>query len=56
MRFGIEVGSYPADVDPSDVCRQVTERALVAYRNNFEGLFSAQHFLTGPDAISVIPD
>jgi len=25
-------------------------RAQVAYKNNFEGLFVAQHYLTGPDA------
>lgn len=50
MRFGIEFGSYPADLDPAEVCRQVTERARVAHQNHFEGLFSAQHYLTGPDA------
>ena len=50
MRFGIEFGSYPADLDPTEVCAQVTERAQVAYENNFEGLFVAQHFLTGPEA------
>ena len=50
MRFGIEFGSYPADLDPTEVCAQVTERAQVAYDNNFEGLFVAQHFLTGPEA------
>jgi alkanesulfonate monooxygenase SsuD/methylene tetrahydromethanopterin reductase-like flavin-dependent oxidoreductase (luciferase family) len=50
MRFGIEFGSYPADLDPAEVCEQVCERAEVAYQNNFEALFVAQHFLTGPDA------
>jgi alkanesulfonate monooxygenase SsuD/methylene tetrahydromethanopterin reductase-like flavin-dependent oxidoreductase (luciferase family) len=50
MRFGLEFGSYPADLDPIQVCAQVTERAQVAYENNFEGLFVAQHFLTGPEA------
>ncbi|HET9219337.1 MAG TPA: LLM class flavin-dependent oxidoreductase, partial [Terriglobia bacterium] len=50
MRFGIEFGSYPSDIEPAEVCRQVTERARVAHQNHFEGLFSAQHFLTGPDA------
>jgi len=50
MRFGIEFGSYPADLDPVEVCKQVTLRAEAAYKNNFEGLFSAQHYLTGPDA------
>ena len=50
MRFGIEFGSYPSDLPPVEVCQQVTERALVAQRNNFDALFVAQHFLTGPDA------
>ena len=50
MRFGIEFGSYPSDLPPVEVCQQVTERALAAQRNNFDALFVAQHFLTGPDA------
>jgi len=50
MRFGIEFGSYPSDLDPVEVCQQVSERAQVAYKNNFEALFVAQHYLTGPDA------
>lgn len=50
MRFGIEFGSYPADLDPVEVCEQVTLRAEVAQKNHFEALFVAQHFLTGPDA------
>ena len=50
MRFGLEFGSYPSDVDPALVCRQTAERAQVAYKNNFEALFVAQHYLTGPDA------
>ena len=47
MRFGIEFGSYPADLDPAEVCEQVSLRAQVAYKNDFEGLFVAQHYLTG---------
>jgi alkanesulfonate monooxygenase SsuD/methylene tetrahydromethanopterin reductase-like flavin-dependent oxidoreductase (luciferase family) len=50
MRFGIEFGSYPADVDPAEACRQVSQRAQLAYKNNFEALFVAQHYVTGPDA------
>ena len=50
MRFGIEFGSYPADIDPAEACKQISERAQVAYKNNFEALFVAQHYLTGPDA------
>ncbi len=50
MRFGIEFGSYPSDLPPAEVCQEVAERAQAAQRNNFEALFVAQHFLTGPDA------
>ena len=50
MLFGIEFGSYPADSDPAEVCEQFSLRAQVAHQNNFEALFVAQHFLTGPDA------
>ena len=50
MRFGIEFGSYPADLDPAQVCDQVVQRAQAAYRNNFEAFFVAHHYVTGPDA------
>ncbi|HSC41846.1 MAG TPA: hypothetical protein VLH17_06135, partial [Candidatus Binatia bacterium] len=50
MRFGIEFGSYPADVDPQEACEQVLLRARAAHKNNYEGLFVAQHYLTGPEA------
>jgi len=50
MRFGIEFGSYPSDLPPAEVCQQVSQRARAAQRNNFEALFVAQHFITGPDA------
>src|SRR5262245_56367325 len=50
VRFGIEFGSYPSDLDRIEVCKQVTERAEVAWKNNFEALFVAQHYLTVPDA------
>ena len=50
MRFGLEFGSYPAELDTAEVCEQLSLRAQVAYKNNFEALFVAQHYLTGPDA------
>lgn len=50
MRFGLEFGSYPADLNTAEACRQITQRAELAYRNNFEALFVAQHYVTGPDA------
>ncbi len=50
MRFGIEFGSYPADVSPEEACEQVLSRARAAHKNNYEALFVAQHYLTGPDS------
>src|ERR1051325_5225977 len=50
MRFGIEFGSYPADLDRAEVCRQFLQRAEMARATGFEGLFVAQHYVTGPDA------
>lgn len=50
MRFGIEFGSYPSHLDPVGVCRDFTERAQLAHRSNYEAIFVAQHYSTGPDA------
>ncbi len=50
MRFGIGFGSYPTELDCVEVCRNVSRRAQVAYKNNFEALFVGQHYATGPDA------
>jgi len=49
LRFGIEFGSYAATMDGLEACRDVTRRAQAAYKNNFEALFVAQHYATGPD-------
>ena len=50
MRFGIEFGSYPADVAPAEACQQISRRAEIAHKTNFDGLFAAHHYVTGPDA------
>ncbi len=49
MRFGIEFGTYPTQLDSVEVCRVVSQQAQVAYKNNFEALFVGQHYATGPD-------
>ncbi len=36
MRFGIEFGSYPSDLDRRGVVRDFTERAQLAQRSNYE--------------------
>lgn len=50
MRFGIEFGSYPSDLDRRGVVRDFTERAQLAQRSNYEAIFVAHHYSTGPDA------
>ncbi len=55
MRFGIMFGSYPTELDRVEVCRDVSRRAQVAYNHNFEALFAAQHYATGPDAAMLQP-
>lgn len=50
MRFGIAFGSYPSDLDRVEVCRDYTERARTAQASNYEALFVAHHYSTGPDA------
>jgi len=49
VRFGIEFGTYPTQLDSVEVCRVVSQQAQVAYKNNFEALFVGQHYATGPD-------
>jgi alkanesulfonate monooxygenase SsuD/methylene tetrahydromethanopterin reductase-like flavin-dependent oxidoreductase (luciferase family) len=50
LRFGIEFGSYSAKVSGPEACRDVSQRAQAAYKNNFEALFVAQHYANGPDS------
>ena len=53
MQFGIQFASYPADVDSVEVCQQISQRAQVAYKSNFDALFVSQHYLTGPDTAAL---
>ena len=52
MRFGIEFGSYPADTAPAEAVQQISARAQRAYKNNFEALFVAQHYLSSKSLTS----
>ncbi len=49
MRFGIQFGLYPASTNPVEKLKNVTERAGLAARCNFEALFHGPHYLNGPD-------
>lgn len=56
MRFGILLsGPYRGDFDPVQMYQHICQQAQVAYQGNFEALFTAQHYLTGPAAAMVQP-
>jgi alkanesulfonate monooxygenase SsuD/methylene tetrahydromethanopterin reductase-like flavin-dependent oxidoreductase (luciferase family) len=48
MRFGVQFGVYAAGRDPAEELKDITERARLAARCNFEALFYGQHYLNGP--------
>lgn len=49
MRFGIEFGSYSPRISGPEACRNISQRAQAAYKNNFEALFVAGHYANGPE-------
>jgi alkanesulfonate monooxygenase SsuD/methylene tetrahydromethanopterin reductase-like flavin-dependent oxidoreductase (luciferase family) len=56
MRFGVLITSpYPGDVDPALVREHIRQQATLASANNFDGLFAAQHYLTGPHSAMLQP-
>lgn len=49
MRFGIYLGPvFPGDWSPQQMYELARKQAQVAYENNFEGFFAANHYLVGP--------
>lgn len=56
MRFGVLLTSpYPIDIDPAHLHEQVRQQAIVASENNFDALFAAHHYLTGPHSAMLQP-
>ncbi len=56
MRFGVLLsGPFPGDYGPSEMYQQSYNQAQIAIENNFEGLFTAQHLLSGPAAAMLHP-
>ena len=56
MRFGVLLNSpYPAELDSVQISQHVLQQADVASMNNFEALFCAQHYLTGPHSAMLQP-
>jgi alkanesulfonate monooxygenase SsuD/methylene tetrahydromethanopterin reductase-like flavin-dependent oxidoreductase (luciferase family) len=49
VRFGVLVNSpYPGDLDPVQIHEHISQQAAIASTSNFDALFAAQHYLTGP--------
>lgn len=56
MRFGILLSvPYPGDFDPIQMYQHVCQQAQIATKNNFEALFAAHQYLTGPAAAMTQP-
>lgn len=56
MRFGILfTGIYPAEFGAAQMYQHISQQAQIAYSSNFEALFAAQHYLTGPDSMAIQP-
>jgi len=56
VRFGVLLTSpYPIDIDPAHLHEQVRQQAIVASENNFDALFAAHHYLTGPHSAMLQP-
>ena len=56
MRFGVMlIGPYEGEMDPAQVYRQSLLQARTAVANNFDALFVAQHYLSGPAAAMMQP-
>ena len=49
MKFGIIAGPiFPGEWAPQKIYEHIERQAKVAYENNFDGLFSGHHYITGP--------
>jgi probable F420-dependent oxidoreductase len=56
VRFGVLLSTpYPGDFDPVRLHQHIAQQADVAAESNFEALFAAQHYLTGPHSAMVQP-
>ena len=56
MRFGILLSiAYPGEMDPVQMYRDICQQAQTAAKYNFEALFAAHHYLTGPDSAKLQP-
>jgi alkanesulfonate monooxygenase SsuD/methylene tetrahydromethanopterin reductase-like flavin-dependent oxidoreductase (luciferase family) len=56
VRFGILLTSpYPVDIDPVQLHEHIRRQAIVASESNFDALFAAHHYLTGPHSAMLQP-
>ena len=56
MQFGaMLIGPYEGEIGPAEMYQQSLLQARTAASNNFDALFTAQHYLSGPAAAMMQP-
>ena len=56
MRFGVMlIGLYEVEMAPAEIYERSLLQARAAVANNFDVLFAAQHYLSGPAAAMMQP-
>ena len=56
MRFGVMlIGPYEGEMEPAEMYQQSLLQAKTAAENNFDALFTAQHYVSGPAAAMMQP-
>jgi len=56
MIFGVMlIGPFDGEIEPQEIYRHSLSQAKVAVENNFDALFTAQHYVSGPAAAMMQP-
>ena len=56
MIFGVMlIGPFDGEIEPQEIYRHSLNQAQVAVENNFDALFTAQHYVSGPAAAMMQP-
>ena len=56
MIFGVMlIGPFDGEIKPQEIYRHSLSQAKVAVENNFDALFTAQHYVSGPAAAMMQP-
>ena len=56
MIFGVMlIGPFDGEIEPQEIYQHSLNQAQVAVENNFDALFTAQHYVSGPAAAMMQP-